>query len=69
MLKTIHLTGKNETDLNNKQSDWEKSANVVIVEVHPDEPLPLTVPARPRYSKLEAVDRLLRRIDYYERGR
>ena len=58
MLKTIHLTGKDETDLNNKQLDWQMSANVVIVEVHPDEALPPT----------ELEDRVLRRIDYYYRA-
>jgi len=70
-IETITLTGKDEADLNRKQWDWQTNGptDVVIVEQHPDELLPITMSARPRFAKIEATDQFSRRIDYYRRNR
>jgi hypothetical protein len=54
-IETITLTGKDEADLNRKQWDWQTNGptDVVIVEQHPDELLPITMNARPRSPKLK----------------
>jgi hypothetical protein len=51
-IETITLTGKDEADLNRKQWDWQTNGptDVVIVEQHPDELLPITMSARPRFE-------------------
>lgn len=70
-IETITLTGKDEADLNTKQWEWQTGGptDVVIVQQHPDEMLPMVMSVRPRFSKIEATDRLSRRIDYYRRAR
>jgi hypothetical protein len=70
-IETITLTGKDEADLNRKQWDWQTNGptDVVILEQHPDEVLPITMSARLRFAKIEAADRLSRRIDYLRRKR
>jgi hypothetical protein len=67
-IETITLTGKDETDLNRKQWDWQTggSIDVVIVKQHPDQLLPMVMRARRPFAKIEMTDdRFSRRIDYY----
>ena len=66
-VETIKLTGKDKFDLDKQQWDWRNATDVFIVKQHPDELLPMVMSARPRFSKIEAVDRFSRRIDYYRR--
>jgi hypothetical protein len=71
-IETITLTGKDETDLNRKQWDWQTggSIDVVIVKQHPDQLLPMVMRARRPFAKIEMTDdRFSRRIDYYRRNR
>jgi hypothetical protein len=67
-IETITLTGKDETDLNRKQWDWQTggSIDVVIVKQHSDQLLPMVMRARRPFAKIEMTDdRFSRRIDYY----
>jgi len=67
-IETITLTGKDKVELDKKQWDWQTGgAAVVILEVYADERLPLWMNRPRRYSKIEAVGRVSRRIDYYRR--
>jgi hypothetical protein len=62
--------GKDKYDLEQQQWTWQTSASpaVLIVKIQADEEIPLKFTA-PRFgSKIEAAqDRLIRRIEYYER--
>jgi hypothetical protein len=67
--KVMLLKGKDTYHLDQQQWAWQTTANpgVLIVKKHDDETLPLQLHA-PRFgTKIEAQDRVTRRIEYCER--
>jgi hypothetical protein len=67
--KVMLLKGKDAYHLNQRQWTWQATANpgVLIVKIHDDETLPLQLNS-PRFgTKIEAQDRVTRRIEYFER--
>jgi hypothetical protein len=67
-LQTKVFTGMDAVDLNRKVWDWQTGNSVRIIQTHPDEHLPITVVATPRFSKLDRFpDQFSRRVDYLPR--
>jgi hypothetical protein len=67
-LQTKVFTGMDDVDLNRKVWDWQTENSVRIIQTYPDEHLPITVVARPRFSKLDRFpDQFSRRVDYLPR--
>jgi hypothetical protein len=67
-MQTITLTGMSETDLDQKQMDWQRMPpNKKIIKQWPDEHLPMKMRYRPPLTKIEFKDdQYSRRIDYEE---
>jgi hypothetical protein len=67
--KVMLLKGKDKYHLDQQQWAWQSnpSPSILIVTIHADETLPLQFNT-PRFgTKIEAQDRVTRRIEYYER--
>jgi hypothetical protein len=64
-MKTVTLTGMDETDLNQKQWVWQTTGSPKrIIKQWPDERLPMTMQAQRFGQKIQFKDQISRRLDY-----
>jgi hypothetical protein len=64
-MKTISLTGMSETDLNQKQWEWQTTGmKKTIIKQWPDEMLPKTMASPRSGQKIEFQGQFSRRLDY-----